>query len=290
MMDEAPSTLDIIIFPEMTLNNMGTAVETPEPDAKVSPCTDVNFPENLIKQLSCSARTHNRYVVVNVVTKTPCPDADMTANGDPRDCADRPDGFSYYNTNIVFDRSGTVISRYRKYNLFGEAVDKPHKPSVVAFDTDFGVRFGHFVCFDLMFRAPALELVRRENITDIIFTTMWFSEMPFLTAVQVQQNWAYTNNVNFLAAGANNPAVGSTGTGIFAARQGSLISVMEGKADTRLYTATVPKRNFTQQPITETYVRYDKNEMKPLKLKRDQLDKYAIQFRKLMDGERAGTS
>lgn len=70
---------------------------------------------------------------------------------------------------------------------------------------------------------------------------MWYSQLPFLTAVQVQQNWAFLNNVNLLGSGANNPTVGSTGTGIFAGRKGSLISVMEGTNETKLYTAIVPK-------------------------------------------------
>lgn len=290
IMTDAPSNLDIIIFPEMTLNEFETAEEIPKVEDKISPCVSDEFEEgNLVKKISCAARDFQRYVVVNIVTKAECPDPEMTANEDPRNCKDRKDGFSYYNTNVVFDRSGTLISRYRKFNLFGEKVDKPHRPALVVFNTDFGIDFGHFICFDLMFRRPALELVRLldssgtfRNLTDIIFTTMWFSELPFLTAVQVQQNWAHSNDVNLLAAGANNPEYGSTGTGIYAGTYGSIISVMEGKADTKLYTATVPKKRFSNanQRIEHKAVRYTKDEMKPLTLKRDQLDPYKLTFRK----------
>lgn len=281
IMNDAPSTLDIIVFPEMTLNGMETAVEIPETSENVAPCDDESFPvDNLVKQISCSAKRFYRYVVVNMVTKAKCPDAEMIANGDSRSCADRADGFSYYNTNVVFSRNGTLISRYRKFNLFGEKVDKPAKPAMVVFDTDFGVKFGHFICFDLMFRFPALELVHNLGVTDVIFPTMWFSELPFLTAVQVQQNWAYSNNVNLLAAGANNPSYGSTGTGIYAARKGSLISVMEGAGSSMLYTATVPKRGLGDSiQITQNSVKYSILQMKDLKLKRDQLDRYHIKFR-----------
>lgn len=283
MMQSAPSTLDVIVFPEMTFNGMQTAVEIPKPTDRISPCNDASFPdESLVKQISCSAKNHQRYVVVNMVTKVACPDSDMIANNDPRNCSDRADGMSYYNTNVVFDRSGTLISHYRKYNLFGESVDKPFKPAAVWFDTDFGVRFGHFICFDLMFRSPALDLVRYEGITDIIFPTMWFSELPFLTAVQAQQHWAYTNNVNLLAAGANNPGFGSTGTGIYAGKRGSLASVMQGSADSKLYTATVPKIGLGDDvAITQNAIHYTKEEMAPLTLKRDQLDRYSIRFRKI---------
>jgi pantetheine hydrolase len=289
-MADAPLNLDIIVFPEMTLNEFKTAEEIPEVEAQISPCVSDDYPQNnLVKKISCAARNFRRYVVVNIVTKAKCPDPEMIANEDPRSCKDREDGLSYYNTNVVFDRSGVLISRYRKFNLFGEEVDKPHKPAMVVFNTDFGIQFGHFICFDLMFRRPALELVRMtdsggifRNLTDIIFTTMWFSELPFLTAVQAQQNWAHSNDVNLLAAGANNPEFGSTGTGIYAGNYGSIISVMEGKAETKLYTATVPKKQFSNpnQRIEHKAIRYTKEQMKSLKLKRNQLDSYSLDFRK----------
>lgn len=282
-MSVAASNLDIIVFPEMTLNRMETAVEIPEPEEKVSPCNSDKYPAgNSMKQISCAAKTHQRYVVVNMITKAKCPDLEMIANNDTRNCSARADGFSYYNTNLVFDRNGTLISRYRKFNLFGEEVDKPLKPHMSTFVTDFGVKFGHFICFDLAFRFPALELVRTENVTDIIFPTMWYSEMPFLTATQVQQNWAYTNNVNLLAAGANFPDIGSTGTGIFAGRRGSLISVMEGANRTTLYVETVPKIGLGNSiDVVPKAVKYTKEEMESLYLKKDVFDNYTMYFREL---------
>lgn len=279
-MRNAPATLDIIVFPEMTLNQMQTAVEIPEPDDKVSPCDSVDYPEgDLVKQISCSAKMYQRYVVVGVVTKIACPDEDMIEQNDQRDCTDREDTMSYYNTNVVFDRNGTVVSRYRKFNLFGEDVDRPLKPSLAIFETDFGVKFGHFICFDILFRYPALELIRSENITDIIYPTMWYSELPFLTAVQVQHSWAFTNNINLLAAGANNPVIGSTGTGIFAGRRGSLISVMEGMNTTNLYTAIVPKIDLGSNiQITESSIKRPRDEVAVMALNRENLENYTVQF------------
>lgn len=272
--------VDIVVFPEMTLNGILTAVELPPSNFDKAYCDESTIPlGNLVKSISCAAKNGDRYIVVNIVTKTKCPDAEMIADEDPRNCTDSRDGFFYFNTNVVFDRRGVVISKYRKFNLFGEAVDKPFKPALVTFKTDFGVEFGHFICFDLAFRYPALELVRR-GITDIIFTTMWFSELPFLTAVQFQQNWAYANNVNLLASGANNVEVGSTGSGIYAGRKGAIMSTMEGSSNTRIIVATVPKRipANERQVIIHSASRYTKEEMKPLKLKRDQLDRYTIKF------------
>lgn len=275
IMMSAPQNLDIIVFPEMTLNAMSTAVEISEPSQKIIPCDNGNYTtENLVKQISCSAKHFQRYVVVNIVTKVNCPDPEMIANNDKRNCSSRADGFSYYNTNVVFDRKGEIISRYRKFNLFGESVDKPKRPALVTFVTDFGVTFGTFICFDLMFKRPALELIRNSNITDIVFTSMWFSEMPFLTGVQAQQNWAFANNVNLLAAGANNPLIGSTGSGIYAARYGSLTSIMQGISQSQILTATVPKRTNFNSNVVRQATRFTPEHMRSLKLKRDQLDRY----------------
>lgn len=274
-MNNAPATLDIIVFPESCLNEFNTAVEIPDPKKKVIPCDSADYPEgNLLKTLSCAAKAKQRYLVINLTEKTKCPDEQMIINKDPRDCAARPDKMSYYNVNVAIDRKGAVVSRYRKFNLFGELVDKPRVPEAVAFETDFGVTFGHFICFDLMFQKPALELVRVMNITDIIFPTMWFSEIPFLSAVQVQQNWAFKNRVNLLAAGASNPKVGSTGTGIYAAHYGSLASTMAGTSETKLYTAIVPKRTTPITSFNHTAIKHTPAEMKDLFLKRDQLDRY----------------
>ncbi len=282
IMSNAPTNLDIIVFPEMTLNQLETGVEIPEIEEKISPCDNSTFqPNNLVKQISCAAKQYQRYVVVNMVTKAKCPDSDMIAQMDPRKCTDREDGFSYYNTNVVFDRNGTLISRYRKFNLFGERVDKPFKPTMAYFDADFGVRFGHFICFDLQFRYPALELVRVHNITDIVFTSMWYSELPFLTAVQLQKYWAYSQNVNLLAAGSNHPTVASTGSGIYAGRKGSLISVMEGSSSSKLYVATVPKRGPGDNiQISEQAIRHSKYEMASLDLWREKLESFSIRFSK----------
>lgn len=74
------------------------------------------------------------------------------------------------------------MNRYRKTNLFMESqFNVTAVPEVVSFDTDFGVKFGTFICFDILFREPSIQLTRVLQVTDIVFTTAWFSEAPFLT-------------------------------------------------------------------------------------------------------------
>jgi len=77
--------------------------------------------------------------------------------------------------------------RYRKYNLFGEiGTSITDEPELAVFDTDFGVRFGMFICFDLMFERPAQQLIKQLQVTDIVFSTAWFSELPFLTGTCIK--------------------------------------------------------------------------------------------------------
>ncbi len=170
---------------------------------------------------------------------------------------------------------------YRKFNLFGESgITEPDTVDMSTFTTDFGVTFGHFICFDLMFHEPALNLVA-QGIKDIIFPTMWFSELPFLSAVQIQQNWAYSNDVNFLGAGANNPTVGSGGSGIYSGKSGALISTMTGEATTRLLVHEVPK--IPGGSVTVTSPAYSGSNFDNFKMKRDQLDVYSFQTIKVPD-------
>lgn len=89
------------------------------------------------------------YTLINLVEKENC---ENNINGCPND------GYLLFNTNIVFDRNGTIISRYRKYNLYIEPLmNITEKPNIETFTTDFGVEFGHFVCFDILFETPALK-------------------------------------------------------------------------------------------------------------------------------------
>lgn len=75
------------------------------------------------------------------------------------------------------------IFRYRKFNLFNEGnVRRPLAPDVVTFETDFNVTFGIFICFDILFKDPAIMLVDR-GVKHFVFPTMWFSELPFLTGI-----------------------------------------------------------------------------------------------------------
>ena len=236
--EAARQNADIVVFPELTLTNRTTSLTVPMHGLLQQypvPALHPELYDSLLVSMSAAARDNKIYVVLNTRELMDC-----TRNDTGEDCPELKEYI--FNTNVVFDRNGTVIDRYRKINLFGEYAHTPAlQPDLGYFNTDFGVAFGHFICFDLMFQVPAVQVVQKREVTDVIFTTMWFSELPYLTAVEIQEAYAYKMNVNFIASGANNVALGSAGSGIYSGKAGALVSIMPGVATTRLLVSRVPK-------------------------------------------------
>ncbi|KAJ9591800.1 hypothetical protein L9F63_001617, partial [Diploptera punctata] len=243
----ANQSADIIVFPECGLAELGTSTKyssvIPDPQDNANPCLSPSAGvHEAVSMLSCAARKYNMYVVVNIPERKDCTEPSSST------CT------VFYNCDVVFDRQGNTIARYRKFNLFGEpGFNVTEKPDMTVFNTDFGVKFGVFTCFDIIFEDPAVSLVTQLGVTDIVFPTAWFSELPFLSAVQEQAAWAHSLDVNFLGSGYNAPQGGSTGSGIYAGKHGVLTSIMATSPTTQLLIATVPKKTNkigTIQPIT----------------------------------------
>ncbi|KAH8292547.1 hypothetical protein KR054_012356, partial [Drosophila jambulina] len=239
ILSENASATDIIVFPKGTLNGMGPMTFVPDPKDNITPCLsdhNATYYEEFLVTLSCAARNASKYIVINLTEKQKCEDVPE----DTRPCAS--DGLNTYYSNVVFDRQGVVVSRYRKVHVLGENKNDTYLPELSTFETDFGVTFGQFICFDILSYTPAHQLLVEQGITDFILPAMWYSQLPFLTAVQVQEGWAYSNDVNLLAAGASNPLIGNSGSGIYHGRSGALTSVMRQDSGERtIYVAEVPK-------------------------------------------------
>jgi pantetheine hydrolase len=177
--EAAEQDVDILIFPEYTLNNVAFPIEVPDPLDEISPCSDPSWFDNLLVDLSCLARENEIYLCINLSEREDCTEESQQAQNDTRACSSL--GFSCFNTNVVFDRNGAVIGRYRKFNLFREGgVNTTLTAELSTFDTDFGVTFGNIICFDVLFLDPAMRLVQM-GVKNFIFPGMWTSELPFLT-------------------------------------------------------------------------------------------------------------
>ncbi|XP_016976707.1 vanin-like protein 3 [Drosophila rhopaloa] len=274
LMASGNGTTDIIVFPEATLNSVVTLTAVPESTAQ-SLCDEQpdDDPEiqTFLRRLACAAREYNTYLVINVKERAPenCPSG-IT-------CSNR--GYIVYNTNVVFNRQGAVVSRYRKWNLYLEpSTNRTEFPELATFKTDFNVTFGHFICFDMLFYTPAQDLVERLGIRHVIVTKMFNSELPFLTASQLQQGWAWGNRVNLLASGASIPLAGVSGSGIYAGEHGALARLMiteETEGQRKLLLAQVPLDPEENMLLDETLEPETATTTKLKLLQQPELEKFA---------------
>ncbi|XP_043088930.1 biotinidase [Puntigrus tetrazona] len=209
----------IIVFPEdaihgfnFTRSSIAGYLETVPDPQKVtwSPCADPHrFPDTeVLHSLSCMARRNRLFLVANMPSRQSC-----NRTSDPRCPAD---GRYQFNTDVVFSDRGVIVARYRKQNLYFEAAfDAPPERERVTFSTPFAGRFGVFTCFDILFRDPAVTLVKEMGVRQIAYPTAWMNQLPLLAAVQIQRSFSYAAGVTLLAANVRAAEYGITGSGIF---------------------------------------------------------------------------
>jgi len=188
--------------------------------------------------LSCYARQNVIYVAADIGEVVACsPGEIVTSSGV---CPE--DGAFHYNTLVVFDREGRLVGRYRKTHLFLEEppFNSPPQADHSVVTTDFGVRFGLLICFDILYYQPAQILYRDMGIHDFIFTTAWGDELPFLAAVEVQESWARSLSVNLLASNYHLPSSGKLGSGIYGP-DGFITYTSDPASGTKLLIVQVPK-------------------------------------------------
>lgn len=154
------------------------------------------------------AQKNRLFLVANMPDNQPC-----NRSADPL-CP--PDSRYQFNTDVVFSDNGTIVARYHKQNLYFEAAfDTPPECEYVTFTTPFAGLFGVFTCFDILFREPAVTLVKDMGVRQFVYPTAWMNQLPLLAAVQFQRSFSYSAGVTLLAANVRSAALGMTGSGIF---------------------------------------------------------------------------
>lgn len=250
---------DIIVFPEDGLYGfkftrrdevflyLDNIPNPPSLGTSWNPCTEPDRFKNteVIHLLSCMARNFSIAVVANMGDVEYC-----KKTSDPH-CPD--DGRYQFNTDVAFDTDGTLLARYHKVHLFSiekTLFNAPRQPEVVTFTTSFGVTFGVFTCFDLLFYDPAIVL--GESVSNIVFPTAWMDGLPTLISVGIQQGWSRALSVNFLAANQHFPPLKMTGSGIYS-RGVALQYVHDMQTSeghllvARVPNADLPKDNFHEK-------------------------------------------
>ena len=211
---------EIIVFPEDGLYGFDYTREQifpfleiiPDPqqlEKSWNPCTDPDRFDKIevLRELSCIAHNSSIAVVANMG------DVQYCNTSDPH-CPE--DGRYQFNTDVVFDTDGTLLAKYHKQHLFHEKqFNTPLKAEIVIFKTSFGVRFGVFTCFDMLYYDPAIELVKKFGVRNIVFPTAWMDGFPILASVEFQQGWSRLTCVSLLAANQHLPLVDMVGSGIY---------------------------------------------------------------------------
>ena len=198
--------VQIVVFPEDGISGLAPMTadavdvyfeDIPEvsPLNVINPCSQSNYNDRpILQRLSCFAHKYETVLVVNMGDKKLC--------NHTVDSQCPPDGMYLYNTDVVFEIDGSLIAKYHKINLYsGEKVyfTVGNATSGVSFRTNFGVTFGIFTCFDILFRNPS-ECLLNKGIKNFIFPTAWGNSFPYYMSTAVQQGWSFRNGVNLLAA------------------------------------------------------------------------------------------
>ncbi|XP_069137783.1 pantetheinase-like [Argopecten irradians] len=216
--EAAAQKAQIIVFPEYGLYGLGWTRQTiapylefvPDPDIKSwAPCDDPSRYNNtdVQRQLSCMAKNSSIYLVANIGARQPCSESDHQCPSD---------GHFQYSTNLVYDTTGKFIARYFKQNLNSEEVffDRPSTTNYTVFTTPFG-RFATFSSYDIMFQNPAITVITKMNVTNIVYPVAWKMELPLLAAIEIHSAFSEGMHVNLMAANIHLPSKGYYGSGIY---------------------------------------------------------------------------
>lgn len=148
----------------------------------------------------------------------------------------------HFNTAVVYDRFGCLVVRYHKQHLFyEEAFDTPKVAEYATFSIA-NVKFGVSICFDLLFKTPATELITKKGASAVVFPTAWTDQLPLLSAISYHSSWAMGLDATLLAANLYRPSADMSGSGIYGP-DGPLAYVCQnGSEAMRLLVAEIPER------------------------------------------------
>jgi pantetheine hydrolase len=162
----AANGVQVLVFPEFglvsskqdtreSLYGFAERIGSVDSANPVTPCDQKdNYSDRpILYRMSCAAKKHNLSILVNLVDWVDC-DAS-------NDAACPSDKHYQYNTAIVFNEKGALVSRYYKSHEWPgllTAYDQYPLETQVTYKSSFGVEFGIFICFDIMWDNPPKQL------------------------------------------------------------------------------------------------------------------------------------
>ena len=205
---------EMIIFPEFSLFSPTSRSQVEDLCENISkfgaiPCDDPdNSNDNrtsadsnhddefsVVKQLSCIARQYGLYLLANFCNL---------------------DGDNIWNSNLVFDRHGALITEYRKSHVYlNKVFDQPSEPDYVTVNASFNngtQTLGLFMCKDILYPTPGPEL-RKRGIVSFAYNS--FIDFKIVSKPMFQL-WSEEHSAILLASNAyaavyiNGTSVGHT--------------------------------------------------------------------------------
>ena len=232
----------IIVFPEYAITGAGTTdasgmdplkrhpfdrddaegfcESVPQPHANLTLCTQAAARDHpVVQALACLAKSHGIVLVANLLERENCATTTNTkASHFAEDASPCRGGRRQFNTAIAFDESGSLVAKYHKRHLYGhekKSLDRgrDRQPNS-SFMSSFGVRFGMFVCYDILF-----EQVLPFDVHDYVYPTEWVNwihgDFPLERSTSVQKRWSFNHEKNLLAANYGGLGFKASGSGIW---------------------------------------------------------------------------
>jgi len=222
---------NLLIFPEFGLNgadlNNRAAVarycETVPPIAsRTNPCLNPSLfaDRPVLLRSSCMARNASMVISVNMCDLQPCNSSTQGCPADKR---------FMWNAEVIFNEQGEIVANYAKTHVwYILTFNAPKVPDIVTYNASFGVQFGIFTCFDIMFESPAVELVKM-GVKHFIYSV---AQGAIGEALLIAP-WAKLHNVTLNAA---NLGVGSSG--VFIGGTEAAHTIVTHSATDKTYIAT----------------------------------------------------
>ncbi len=190
--------VQVIVFPEFGLtptdaserSNLYPFAES-IPAVGSTPCGNSLYNDRpILSRLSCSAKTNNILVLINMVDWVSCSGS--------TDSLCPSDAHYQYNTDVLFNEQGTIVAKYHKsheFPSFKPVYDEPLEPSQVSYKSSFDVTFGLFICYDIMFENPA-KVLRAQGIQHFLYAVAQGS----LGESTIIEPWSKNNDAVVLSA------------------------------------------------------------------------------------------